>query len=186
MNDFTIFSKDYMKNVYILGGAFSEGCVMGEIYAINRIFYLKSHGYKYELKFEGIMDKSEKLNNLEVYCKKVDEYKILSNGIYFACDGEKEGEIKLNISADNVFNIKNTLLPKNEFIQLSNLLENEHDANDNIVITNAFSFIFNENAEGRIFGNSVINKHAFTRCSLNELREILDIQKEKAPEDIAR
>lgn len=179
MNDFSIFSKDYMKSIHLLGACICEGCVMGEIYAINRVFYLETHGHKYELKFEGIIDKSEKINNLEVHCIKVPEYKVLSNGVYFACDGEKEGKMKLQVITENAFNIKNKELNRENIRLLNDIFENSYGAQDKVILTDAFAFILSEQTDERQLGNNIINKKCFTKCSIQELREILNIQKEK-------
>ena len=186
MNKFglDIFDSKYTKKVYILGMSQKKEMETSGLGTINNSLYLKSHGKKYQINvtitFGHLIDEK-----CDIEFKEINNFSLIKNFItsYYACDGEVEGQILLNLISGTYEEIMYSNFSYEQQKILESLMSSTEKYNGILIISDVFGININDD------GNTIFsyNKKYFTHCSANELMEILDINKKiKTNEDIER
>lgn len=180
-----ILSPGYTKKILLLGAITQEREIFDSVVSINQSLFLTSHGKKYQIDYEGIVNGGADKSLLEFSISEVDEFKI-NNTVFtkfYACDDNDKNGIEINLICNDlkslVFNSKeNESVFNNAICGYVNLLENS----DNIaIVSQAFVIILDKSKldKNQCFGILGMNKKYFTKCSENEIKEILEIKKDK-------
>jgi hypothetical protein len=172
-----IFEKTYNKNVYLLGYSHKKLKLNKNIYYVNKTLYLTSHECKYEINIEGFLSKLSKSENTNLHFKKVDKFTIYDDENYYAINDIDNDLLKLKIIND-IFSDINIESDDVDMLNALNLaIDYNVKYNDQVIITNAFTIVLNQNKEdiNIINGDILINNKMFSRCNKNEIIEILEI-----------